>query len=284
MWRVEVTEAGRSPLPAIDVDGDELLLGSGEGCAIRLPAQAVHARHLRLRAVGWSPLVVAWVAGDALLVAGERRAAGSSGQDAAPLALELGGYHVTISEAPKGSRAASPQRAERLARELVRSILGGAAPRLQVVAGPELGSSRVLGPPESRLTIGRGDEADWVLLDEDLSRVHAAVVRTWDGVSVVDLGSKNGTRIDGALVPPGGEGRPLPAGARLALGGVTLQFLDEAARYWGDDEPAAPGAVSAPAPSVSSQVSAGPSRLVMALGVVVAAVAVAGVLALLLSG
>ncbi len=58
------------------------------------------------------------------------------------------------------------------------------------------------------VTIGRGDEADITLHDPVCSRIHAAI-RYWDDIFVVrDMGSKNGTflngrRIDVAKLSPG---------------------------------------------------------------------------------
>jgi len=52
----------------------------------------------------------------------------------------------------------------------------------------------------SELTIGRGEDCDIVLPDRQVSRHHFRVVRDDDGYNVEDLGSKNGTYINGAPV------------------------------------------------------------------------------------
>jgi predicted component of type VI protein secretion system len=125
-----------------------------------------------------------------------------------------------------------PQRTESLARELMRSLLGtNAAPTLEVERGPIAGDKRMLAPPESTLVIGRGDEATWCVLDEDLSRTHAEVRRGWDGTRIVDLGSKNGTLVDGVAV--GTNGETLHDGALVELGKVALRFRDPAERQLG---------------------------------------------------
>jgi pSer/pThr/pTyr-binding forkhead associated (FHA) protein len=100
---------------------------------------------------------------------------------------------------------------------------------------------RVLAPPESRMVIGRGDDADWAILDGDLSREHAEVCRSWDGVTIRDLGSKNGTRVDGVKIK---ETVPLYDGARIELGGVVLEFRDPTERPL--QSPAAVAAVTSP--------------------------------------
>jgi hypothetical protein len=53
---------------------------------------------------------------------------------------------------------------------------------------------------KSALTIGRGEDCDIVLPDRQVSRHHFRVVRDDDGYNVEDLGSKNGTYINGAPV------------------------------------------------------------------------------------
>jgi len=50
------------------------------------------------------------------------------------------------------------------------------------------------------LTIGRGEECDVVLPDRQVSRMHVRVSRADDGFYVEDLGSKNGTYVNGAPV------------------------------------------------------------------------------------
>lgn len=251
MWRVEVTEVGRTPLPPIDIEVEELLIGSGESCQLRLPARSVHSQHLRLRRLGERPLRMAWTAGHALELDGLPRQPGASGEAVESMLVVIGNYRLQISEAGTSSIPTSPQRTESLVRELIRNIMGGAAPRLVVEVGPAIGSSRTLAPPDSRLTVGRGDEADWVILDEDLSRVHAVLVRTWDGVRVLDLGSKNGTTVDGVAVPVGAlDGAPAEAplglelrhGARITFGDVIVRYDDEAETYLSGLEPSDDGA------------------------------------------
>ena len=62
--------------------------------------------------------------------------------------------------------------------------------------GEEIGRRRLEGP----VTIGRSHECDVSLHDILLSRSHCRLERTRDGWVVTDLGSKNGTVIDGRPV------------------------------------------------------------------------------------
>lgn len=71
-----------------------------------------------------------------------------------------------------------------------------------------------------RLTIGRDAGNDVVLADPNVSRFHAEVVRDGDSVELFDLGSRNGTRLDGE---PVNRGR-LEAGAEIGIGPYRLVF------------------------------------------------------------
>lgn len=69
--------------------------------------------------------------------------------------------------------------------------------------------------------IGRGEHSDVRIMDESVSTSHATLVRKGDRWFVLDLGSSNGTFVDGYRVA--GE-RALPPGATLRLGNVKLTF------------------------------------------------------------
>ncbi|MFE9726450.1 FHA domain-containing protein [Streptomyces sp. NPDC005794] len=93
--------------------------------------------------------------------------------------------------------------------------------RLHVIAGPDAGGVHLLHGGQIR--IGRSAEADVPLDDPDVSRLHCAVTVADDGrVSVADLGSTNGTSLDGTDV----HDRPvrLVPGALLRLGESTLRL------------------------------------------------------------
>ena len=73
-----------------------------------------------------------------------------------------------------------------------------AVPILVVQEGQLAGKRWPLNKME--FVIGRGEDCDIVLPDRQVSRHHFRVVRDDDGYSVEDLGSKNGTYINGAPV------------------------------------------------------------------------------------
>src|SRR5689334_10185378 len=67
---------------------------------------------------------------------------------------------------------------------------------LTVISGPAAGRSLEV---DRELTIGRED-ADLTLDDEGVSRRHAVLGPAPDGITIRDLGSRNGTFVNGARV------------------------------------------------------------------------------------
>jgi pSer/pThr/pTyr-binding forkhead associated (FHA) protein len=73
---------------------------------------------------------------------------------------------------------------------------------------------------EDPITIGRLPECDIPVPDKNVSRRHAEIRRQDDAIVVVDLGSMNGTRVNGAGV----KERVLEDGDEITVGTTTLRF------------------------------------------------------------
>jgi hypothetical protein len=271
MLRFEISELDHGALPAIDVADDVVVIGSATPARIRLPSEVARAAHVRIEGQTWTLLAESKLGGIV-------RAAGDSGAIGHGIQLELGKYRVRVTAAPLGVAATSLQRTESLARELVRSLLGdGAAPTLEIERGTGAGTKRPLPPPEAVLVIGRGDEATWVILDEDLSRTHAEIRRGWDGVTVVDLRSKNGTQVDGK--PVGNAPVELHDGQTLTLGAIAMRFLDPAERHLrGESFEAAPAPPRARSAAVRLRAAGGPWPWSVVVFAVIAALAIIALL------
>jgi hypothetical protein len=104
----------------------------------------------------------------------------------------------------------------------VRTPKLGAPASLTLISGTRSGPGfYALNSPE--LIIGRTESADIILGDPGISRTHARIVREGDDFVVEDLGSTNGTEVNGQLV----KRRRLADGDRVRLGSSTLQFRRE---------------------------------------------------------
>jgi pSer/pThr/pTyr-binding forkhead associated (FHA) protein len=89
---------------------------------------------------------------------------------------------------------------------------------IRVVAGSRQGAEYPLRRP--RLTIGRDKEADLVFLDDTMSKVHAAVEFRDGNYHLLDLESRNGTRLNGQPVIDAA----LKDGDRFEVGGHAFVF------------------------------------------------------------
>jgi hypothetical protein len=92
--------------------------------------------------------------------------------------------------------------------------------RSLVVVDPPTLADRQFPLEGDDLTLGRGAPSTIVLDDSFVSMVHARLRRTADGWVLEDLGSTNGTALNGSPVD---GSRSVAPGDRLTLGGVTLE-------------------------------------------------------------
>ena len=99
-----------------------------------------------------------------------------------------------------------------------RDRAAGGVLELRVVGGPDAGATHPLA--RGSVLVGRGEEADIRVADADVSRRHLAIAVTGDGVTVRDVGSTNGTRLDGA--PVGTRPERLGPGQLLRIGDTSL--------------------------------------------------------------
>lgn len=70
------------------------------------------------------------------------------------------------------------------------------------------------------MTIGRLPDCDIVLRDKGASRRHAQVKRAGNGWALTDLGSTNGTKLNGSTV----QSRELADGDKITIGSTVVEF------------------------------------------------------------
>ncbi len=115
------------------------------------------------------------------------------------------------------------QEAARKTGSLILPKLGNGMPKLLATAGPQEGTEFVLF--QDTMTVGRTttDTAwDIALQDRAVSRPHCRFSKKADGWIVMDLGSANGTTLNGAALTA--EPRLLKDGDVLSIGETTLLF------------------------------------------------------------
>ena len=121
------------------------------------------------------------------------------------------------------------------------------------------GARRVVPLSSERVSIGRSRDNDLFLPDQWLSRSHAEIQVRDDGCYVVDLGSKNGTLLNGARLE---REERLRAGDVITLGEHLVTFVEEDAGALDEAEPVGTQIFSAVELSAVAQRSpAGPEDL-----------------------
>ncbi len=109
----------------------------------------------------------------------------------------------------QGTAAISSEEAKKhgLAREIVEIVLEGGEAHPLEGRGP--------------WSVGRSEENDIIIADPNVSRRHARLVRSENGFVVEDLGSTNGTLLDGAPI----ERERIESGDELTFGGINARFV-----------------------------------------------------------
>lgn len=142
-----------------------------------------------------------------------------------------------VSEAPVAAADPSPGAATLVAHPAAPKV--GPAPgvdagfALRFLSGPRAGTEMPL-KGRGELVFGRGKEADLVLAEDLVSRRHAVLSLDGPAPTISDLGSTNGTFVNGERV----SGKaPLRSGDRLLIGSSIARLVVM------DDEPTTVGAV-----------------------------------------
>lgn len=91
--------------------------------------------------------------------------------------------------------------------------------RIVITSGPRSGLELDL--PETGMSIGRSSGSGLQIKDDYTSSAHAKIVRWRDQWMVQDLGSTNGTYVDGKRIT---EATPLRAGSTVRIGTTTFEL------------------------------------------------------------
>ena len=129
-------------------------------------------------------------------------------------AFETGVFRISSDMTDSKVSLHSPDINPHLARQVPTAVAASAAvPRILTVSGQEFSLTRPI------TTIGRGDQADIRITDPGASRVHCEVI-LGSQVTLRDLGSTNGTIVDGARVSEAS----LQDGSIIRIGETTLTY------------------------------------------------------------
>jgi len=251
-------ERGDRPAPTTERivefadDVDEIRIGRRADVDLSLPFAAlsgVHARLLRKR-TSTGERSTSWFiedldskngtyVGKNRLRPGEQRLILSGDEvDLAHVRLVFDG-HSQSSSGAEGTATI----ARRLVNDLFQGSPGANAPTLSVIAGTADVITLRLVDRDRPYFVGRSKSCDLCLEMEELSRKHASFMRSWNGVVVRDLESKNGIKVNGNRVT---TAQRLADGDVVEVGPLEIRLMDPEERYLRDLEGNADQAPAAP--------------------------------------
>jgi pSer/pThr/pTyr-binding forkhead associated (FHA) protein len=188
-------------------DGTQrVVIGRGPGSDVRLPDTSVSHRHATLRAHGAEFLLVDEGSTNGTFVGEVRIAPNTSRLVRSGDAVRVGRIWLELRmerrPVTRDLAVATRDLALALVAEAIEAAGADTTTRIRVVEGIDQESVLVLAQLGREYLIGRAPDADLRLNDPDVSREHVRVVRSGDGVVVVDTDAKNGTSLGAARVNP----------------------------------------------------------------------------------
>ena len=228
--RLTVRSAEGRPLPEelrYDLEQDRITLGRSVGADVRLPHATVSEQHAVVRLESEGYVLVDGESTNGTRVNGDKVVPGRKKKLHDGDRIDIGVYSILFEGARPSVETITAERTAELARRLFRasqrgSQVGGA--RLVMLGGAQVGKSIAVPEPPAKLVLGRAETCQIVLNDPDVSREHAEVSRDLDGVTVKNLGSKNGVIVQGHNV----QQRRLRDGDEIVLGKSRLLFEEPA--------------------------------------------------------
>ena len=222
--------------PKITFDAPRVVIGRGEGCEVRLPDPSVSHRHASIRQRGTEYIVVdegstnGTYVGQVLLTPQASRLLKSGDR------VRVGRVwlEILIEQVPA---TLQPQLATKeIALGLVADALKAQGQEAELViavtGGPDTGLHLDLEGFGKRYVIGRGTGADLRVTDGDASRRHVELERQGDQIKIRELGSKNGSLLDGE--PLSTSPTAWKPGQVLKLGANHLSYTDPIAAALGE--------------------------------------------------
>jgi pSer/pThr/pTyr-binding forkhead associated (FHA) protein len=218
LWRVSAYDRAGKQVATVDLVQGEVTIGREADRQLVLPSASVSRRHAKVVIQGGQPCILDEGSSNGVIINGVRIAAptavGPTTQvDVAEFRLTIEPLTQTEGVAPLPPPSAQP-----------------ASDGLRLIGENGTYAGREFPLPMGTLTVGRAADNDVVFDDPSLSRKHSRLHRSPGAIDVEDLGSSNGTYVNGRRVGRGNAGV-----------GDTVRFGDLSFKVVGD-KPAGRGA------------------------------------------
>ncbi|HLK93677.1 MAG TPA: FHA domain-containing protein [Polyangia bacterium] len=230
----------RTPERTLDFPDErtEIRIGRRPDLELPLPDRALSAVHARLVREGGGWQIEDLGSTNGTRVDGQRLPP-EAPRPLAPGARVALGQITFVFEGPVAAGLLGGEGTASIARRLVSDLFAAspdmATPSLTIVGGVETRPPLRLEATDRPYVLGRVETCDLPLGSEEISREHAEIVRLWDRITIRDLDSKNGLRVNGAVVT---GRRRLRDGDRIQIGPAVLRLSDPTDRYLRDFEAA----------------------------------------------
>ena len=232
-----VCSEGSGELPEISFDLPRVSIGRAESCDLRLPDLSISQHHASIRQRGRDYIILDEGSTNGTFVGPVRLAPQAPRVLQSGDRVRVGRIWLQVRFEPFASTSNQQLATKDLALQLVAKHLQEqgqtAIPALTVTAGDNQGAKLVLSNLEHRYVLGRSATADLIITDTNASRRHVEVWRKGAQVFLRDLGSKNGSALDGSVIYPDKDlvwlnGVQLGVGAtRVLLSDPAGEALDE---------------------------------------------------------
>lgn len=213
----------------ITFDSPRVVIGRGASSDLCLPDPSVSHRHASIRQRGSDYIVVDEGSTNGTYVGPVKLSSGAPRMITSGDRIRVGRVLIEtqLTMNPPTAQGAVATReialglvAEALAAQGENSVL-----TVRVVGGTDEGKALEVRDFQRSYVIGRVANADLVLQETDASRRHVSLQRRGDQLWLQDLGSKNGTQLEGeALVA--NQAVVWPAGTTLQIGSDTFEYSD----------------------------------------------------------
>lgn len=218
---------------AYSFDQEKIVIGRGAGVDVRLPSPAVSEKHCVIRLEGQDYVLFDPGSTNGTLHNGQHLVEGRRKLLRSGDTIGVAGFTISFRAGLAMQGAHNAERTAAMARRMVREALGAVGPgseppRLTFLNGRRAGERFAIPESEKGLTLGRDLDCDVRIDDSDASRKHALLRRTWEGVTIADIGAKNATLVNDS--PVAGE-RRLKDRDEVLIGATRLVYEDPAEAF-----------------------------------------------------